>query len=110
MILKKNKCLNKVSVDDIYKLPFMKMLIGVCTDVIQRRVSQPNTITDDEKYLLDFYDLVESIMKSLECIRISLVISKRYDRKYLMNNQINEEQYTTYCYDSIIHKISLVSR
>ncbi len=108
MILKNNKCLNKVSVDDIYKLPFMKMLIGVCTDVIQRRVSQPNTITDDEKYLLDFYDLVESIMKSLECIRISLVISKRYDRKYLMNNQINEEQYTTYCYDSIIHKISTI--
>ena len=25
-----------------------------------------------------------------------------------MNNQINEEQYTTYCYDSIIHKISTI--
>ena len=44
----------QVSVDDIYKLPFMKMLIGVCTDVIQRRVSQPNTITEWWKISVGF--------------------------------------------------------
>ena len=108
MIKKELNRLKDASIDDIYKLPFMKMLIGICTAILQQRMAQLDRITKDEKCLLDFYTLVKSIMNSLDQIRMSLIMAKRYDRKYLLKNDINEEQYTTYYFDSIVHKISTI--
>lgn len=92
------------TIDDIYNLPFMKMLNRVTAEIMLLRSTKDNTMTDDERRVFNLYRLVSSIMSCVDSIRMSMVFSKRYNKQYLLVNQINEEQYTTYHYDSIIHK------
>lgn len=96
------------SIDDIYKLPFMKMLLHVNGEIVLLRSKDKSSMTDDERSLFELYQLVQAIMNCVDSIRMSIVFARRYNKQYLIKNQINEEQYTTYHYESIIYKIATI--
>lgn len=86
----------------------MKMLLRVNAEIIPLRASKENTITPNELEIFKVYKSVQSILNCADSIRMSIVFSRRFDKLYLSKNQINEEQYMTYHYDSIIHKLSTI--
>ena len=91
---------------DIYNIPFIKMLTQVSSEILLARKNDFDAITDDEEAVLDLYQLVRNIMYCLDSIRMAIVFSKRYAKQYLSKNEINEEQYMTYHYDTIVHKLA----
>lgn len=95
------------SIDDIYENnPFVTMLINVCGVIAIKRTEQ--ALTKDENNLLSLYGLFSSMMDCIESIRMSCVLARRYNRPYLESNEINEEKYMTYYFDTIVHKISTI--
>lgn len=96
------------SIDDIYANPFMKMLIQVAADIVLTKKSINSTFTEGEKSILELYQSVRNIISCVNDIRMAVVFSKRFDKQYLSENEVNEEQYMTYHYDTIIHKLSTI--
>lgn len=96
------------TIDDIYNVPFVKMLTRVSCEILLDKKTDFCAITDDEKAILDLCQLFRNIMYCLDSIRMAIVFSKRYDKQYLSKNEVNEEQYMTYHYDTIVHKLATI--
>lgn len=96
------------TIDDIYNVPFVKMLTRVSCEILLEKKTDFGAITDDEKAILDLYQLFRNIMYCLDSIRMAIVFSKRYDKQYFGENEVNEEQYMTYHYDTIVHKLATI--
>lgn len=79
------------SIDDIYANPFMKMLIQVSADIVLTKKSINITLTEGEKSILTLYQSVRNLMSCVDHIRMAVVFSKRFDKRYLSENEVNEE-------------------
>lgn len=79
------------SIDDIYANPFMKMLIQVAADIVLTKKSINSTFTEGEKSILELYQSVRNIMSCVNDIRMAVAFSKRFDKQYLSENEVNEE-------------------
>lgn len=97
---------NNATLDDILRTPFAQMLCNIVGEIILRHPSCE--FSEDEKALYNVFRLFYSIQECLESIRCSVILSKRYDRTYLMKNKIDEEKYTSYHYDNVVHKFSTI--
>ena len=104
----KKKSEEDATIDDIYDIPFVKMLTRVSCEILLAKKTDFGAITDDEKAILDLYQLFRNIMCCLNSIRTAIVFSKRYDKQYFGKNEVNEEQYMTYHYDTIVHKLATI--
>ena len=53
----KKKSEEDATIDDIYDIPFVKMLTRVSCEILLAKKTDFSAITDDEKAILDLYQL-----------------------------------------------------